>query len=84
MKNDKKQAVILNNLSSPYIHQAIIILNDCEPIPEDKVIEDAERIVSAYLKTPPIYSKKQRSPLPFTVISCLVSAIFAAVITYLI
>ncbi len=83
MKNTK-QAVILDNFSSPYIHQAIIILKDYNPALEDKVIEDAERIVSAYLEHPQIYAKKKRSRLPFILVSCAAAAIFAAVLTYII
>lgn len=48
MKNLSKNAVILDNLSSPYIHQAIIILKDNSHIPNEKIILEAEKIVSSY------------------------------------
>ncbi len=49
MKNTTKQVVILDNFSSPYIHQAILILKNYNPALEDKVIEEAERVVGEYL-----------------------------------
>lgn len=48
MKNLSKQAVILDNLSSPYIDQAIIILKSNPIGQQDKIIEEAERIVASY------------------------------------
>ena len=54
MKNLSKQVVILDNLSSPYIHQAIIILNNYSPEKHEKIIVEAEKIVSEYFnKTSP-------------------------------
>ena len=50
MKNTAKKAVVLNNFSSPYISEAIIILKDYRPELEGKVISDAEKIVSAYIE----------------------------------
>lgn len=48
MKNLSKQVVILDNISSPYIHQAIIILKNYAPEQHQKIIAEAERIVSEY------------------------------------
>ncbi len=48
MKNLSKQVVILDNISSQYIHQAIIILKDYAPENHQKIITEAERIVSEY------------------------------------
>ena len=48
MKNLSKQVVILDNISSPYIHQAIIILNNYSPEKHEKIIAEAEKIVSDY------------------------------------
>ena len=50
MKNTAKKAVVLNNFSSPYISEAIIILKDYNPELEGKIISDAEQIVSAYIE----------------------------------
>lgn len=57
MKNSTRQVVILDNFSSPYIHQAILILKDYNPSLEDKVIEEAERVVSRYLSHPQTHAK---------------------------
>lgn len=49
MKNLKKKVMILNNLTSPYVSEAIIILKDYDPKFDTKAILDAERIVNEYL-----------------------------------
>lgn len=49
MKELTKKVVILNNFSSPYVSQAIIVLKDYNPRLEGKAIEDAEMIVSRYI-----------------------------------
>ena len=49
MKNSAKKAVILNNFTSPYIYQAILILNEIGIQNESKALRDAEQIVSEYL-----------------------------------
>ena len=50
MKNSTRKVVILDNITSPYIQQAIIVLNEYTTVTETKVIGDAERIVNDYLK----------------------------------
>jgi len=50
VKNTTKKVVILENITSPYIHQAIIVLNDYNPSKESKIITDAEKIVNDYLE----------------------------------
>lgn len=69
MKNSEKKAIILNNLTSPYIYQTIIILNENGILHETRALKDAEKIVSDYLKTQNsfkredntlIYSKKSK------------------------
>lgn len=49
MKDVMKKVVILENLSSPYVHQAIIVMRDYNPKLESNAVIEAERIVSAYL-----------------------------------
>ena len=49
MNNSTKKAVILKNPSSPYIYQAIIILNENGILNENKALLDAEKIVSDYI-----------------------------------
>ncbi len=48
MKNLSKQVVILDNISSPYIHQAIIILKNYTPQQHEKIIAEAEKVVCEY------------------------------------
>ena len=49
MKDLTKKVVILENLASPYVHQAIIVMRDFNPKLETKAVVEAERIVNAYL-----------------------------------
>ncbi len=49
MKNSAKKALILSNLTSPYIYQAILILSEDGVRNESKALADAEKIVSEYL-----------------------------------
>ncbi len=49
MKDLTKKVVILENLASPYVHQAIIVMRDYNPKLEAKAVIEAERIVNAYL-----------------------------------
>lgn len=44
-----KKVVILENLASPYVYQAIIVMRDYNPRLESRAVVEAERIVSAYL-----------------------------------
>ena len=88
MKNKTKKVVILENLSSPYVHQAIIVLKDFSPINENKAISDAERIVNDYLKrkaladddikiyeNKPIHKKKKKSFFKFFLAACVLCII---------
>ncbi len=50
MKELTKKVVILNNFTSPYVSQAIIVLKDYNPKLEGKALEDAELIVSRYIE----------------------------------
>lgn len=50
MKDLTKQVVILDNFYSPYIRQAILILRDGAPADRTPIVDDAERIINAYLK----------------------------------
>ncbi|MGN0150310.1 MAG: hypothetical protein ACI4C7_08700 [Clostridia bacterium] len=50
MRNITKRVVILNNFSSPYVCEAIVILKDYDPRFESKAIRDAERVVTEYIE----------------------------------
>lgn len=85
MKNIKKQVVIVDNCSSPYIYQAILILNDSAPSSDEKIIEDAEKIVSNFLQhNKKITYKKKSSVLPFFLIFAAILFVGAAVLSYII
>lgn len=49
MRDLTKKVVILENLASPYVHQAIIVMRDYNPKLESRAVLEAEKIVSAYL-----------------------------------
>lgn len=48
MKNREKKVIILDNLASPFIAQAIIILKENAPEREDNILREAEQIVAGY------------------------------------
>lgn len=50
MYNSEKKAVILKDFSSPYIYQAIVILNEEGVFNESRALKDAEKIVSDYIQ----------------------------------
>lgn len=50
MNKTTQRAVIIDNISSPYIEQAIIILKNYSPSVQSKVIAEAEKIVRDYLE----------------------------------
>ena len=49
MKDITRKVVILDNLASPYVHQAIIVMRDYNPKLDSYAVAEAERIVTAYL-----------------------------------
>ena len=80
MKNKEKKVIILENLQSPFISQAIIILKEGAECENTGIIEEAERIVGGYFKNPP--KKKNKALLLGGII--LASAIAFSVILRLI
>lgn len=72
MKNLSKQVVILDNLSSPYIHQAIIILKDHAKGYNEKIITEAEKIVSSYFNREPILYKNSDLSKKIFLLKCTV------------
>ena len=86
MKNLSKQVVILDNISSPYIHQAIIILKKYSPQQHEKIIEEAENVVFEYLnKTPGSIPKKTNSNfnLKCAVIVLSIALFISAVVNFI-
>lgn len=50
MKNTTHRVVILNNVNSALISQAILILRDGSTCCDSTVLEEAERVVEKYMK----------------------------------
>jgi len=50
MNKTTQRVVIIDNISSPYIEQAIIILRDFSSENQAKIICDAEKVVRDYLE----------------------------------
>ena len=79
MKDITKKVVILENLASPYVHQAIIVMRDYNPKLETKAVIEAERIVNAYLDNMKIKNgqgvkrpvRKKRSFLLYLAVSAI-------------
>ena len=51
MKNATHRVVILKNINSENITQAIIFLKDSCAAPESKILAEAEKIVEKYMKS---------------------------------
>lgn len=76
MKNKEKKVIILDNIASPFISQAIIILKDGAEYEENNIIKEAEKIVSGYFpKKQKNLPKKNNKLLWGVVISLLIFAI---------
>lgn len=58
MKDVTRKVVILDNLASPYVHQAIIVMRDYNPKLDSYAVAEAERIVTAYLDDVKIRKKQ--------------------------
>ncbi len=89
MKELTKKVVILNNFTSPYVSQAIIVLKDYNPKLEGKAVADAEMIVSKYIERiqkneQPVKAARKKGRLLKIVIGLIITAVFCTVIKCLI
>ncbi len=85
MKDVMKKVVILDNLASPYVHQAIIVMRDYNPKLESRAVVEAERIVNAYIDNMKINNGQTREYRPARkkhpfLLFCLIAAATAAAI----
>ena len=85
MKELTKKVVILNNFTSPYVSQAIIVLKDYNPKLEGKAVADAEMIVSRYIERiqkneQPVKAVRKKGRLLKIIVGLIIAAIFCAVI----
>lgn len=88
MKELTKKVVILNNFTSPYVSQAIIILKDYNPMLEGKAIADAELIVSRYVERmkkneQPLKAVRKKGKLLKIVVGLVLTAMICCAIKYL-
>lgn len=51
MKNATHRVVILKNLNSDIVSQAILFLKEENPIAESKIVTEAEKIVAKYMSS---------------------------------
>lgn len=67
MKNTTHRVVILNNVNSALISQAILILKDGAADCETNVLEEAERIVEKYMRNNTVSAsvKSKKNPHHF-------------------
>lgn len=85
MKELTKKVVILNNFSSPYVSEAIVVLKNYNPKLEGKAIADAEMIVSRYIERiekngQPLRTARKKSKLVKFIIGLVITALICAAI----
>lgn len=85
MKELTKKVVILNNFTSPYVSQAIIVLKDYNPKLEGKAVADAEMIVSRYIERiqkseQPVKAVRKKGRLLKIIVGLIIAAILCAAI----
>ena len=88
MKELTKKVIILNNFTSPYISQAIIVLRDYDPRLEGRAVADAEMIVSRYAQRlqqngQPAKAVRKNKRIIKAVLFAAVAAAFIGAVFYL-
>ncbi len=82
MNNNTRKIVVLNNIKSPKIEQAIFILRDDADFCESDAVSEAEKIVSLYLDdlNKPLYSPPKIRNKNFSIIiGSVMCALFSLV-----
>ena len=75
MKNTTHRVVILKNINSDIISQAILILKNAESVSESAVLADAEMIVEKYMnKSTP--ARKEKGGRTAAVFICAAAVLF--------
>ena len=72
MKNTTHRVVILKNINSEIISQAILILKNPEGFSESTVLAEAERVVEKYMNSVPIAKEKRGGRVALSLISATV------------
>lgn len=84
MKNNTRKIVVLDNLNSPRIEQAIFILRDTSPICESDAVSEAQRIVNTYLASlsnPSMQKKQKKRPGTRFFVAMTLYTFFTVVLT---
>ncbi len=69
MKNTTRKVVILKNVNSELIEQAILILKDSAPDGDSQVIREAEKIVEKYMDKKMPKSREEKKPKTTLIVS---------------
>ncbi len=85
MKELTKKVVILNNFSSPYVSQAIIVLKDYNPKLEGRAVADAEMIVGRYIEQlkkngQPVKAVRKKGKILKIIVGLIIAVLICAVI----
>lgn len=86
MNNNTRKIVVLNNLNSPRIEQAIFILRDEVVTNESDAVIEAQKIVDMYVKSleaPSIQGQKKKSRAGFFIGVTLYTFMTAILTAYL-
>lgn len=87
MNNNTRKIVVLNNLDSPKIEQAIFILREEIQISENDAVHEAQRIVDLYAKSlnaTPAETKKQKPRAGFLFGMALYTILTVVMTAYLV
>ncbi|MBQ6906745.1 MAG: hypothetical protein IJR79_02315 [Clostridia bacterium] len=69
MKNTTHRVVILNNVNSEIISQAILVLKNSESVCDSAVLAEAERVVEKYMDSGTEYTEKSDGKFLVTLIA---------------
>lgn len=86
MKNTTHRVVILKNINSDMISQAILILKDSANSEDSSILQEAERIVEKYMRKNSVFTpEKKSSPIAKLIVAgialftlCLAAFVYLA------
>lgn len=81
MKNTTHRVVILKDVNSAIISQAILILKNSDGVCEAAVLEEAERVVEKYMKSAPSLKDKNDGVFMISLLS-MAAIIFISVCVF--
>ena len=80
MKNTTRRVLILKNVNSELIEQAILILKDSAPDGDSKVVREAEKIVEKYMDKKTQNQREEKKPASALLLSLGVAFVGLGVI----